>query len=119
MDDMPDAGPTFHYPRDGAIRLNQLQAKGSHNSYHLATVDPKQVPALAYSHPPLDQQFEKEGVRQIELDIHFDYVNQSYEVYHIGDIDPGTTCFLLSDCLKLVKGWSDKNPAHQPIFIQL
>ena len=36
-----------------------------------------------------------------------------------GMIDEGTTCRLLADCLKTMKGWSDANPAHQPIFVQI
>lgn len=114
----PDPGPTFNYPHDGEIRLNHLQAKGSHNSYHIAAMDP--IPPLAYTHAPLDVQFREQGVRQIELDTHYSYFNEAYEVYHLGGtIDEGTTCRLLVDCMKTMKGWSDANPAHQPIFVQI
>lgn len=114
----PDAGPTFNYPHDGEIRLNQLQAKGTHNSYHIAAKDP--IMPLAYTHAPLDVQFREQGVRQIELDTHYSYVKEVYEVYHLGGmIDEGTTCRLLTDCMKTTKAWSDQNPAHQPIFIQI
>lgn len=62
-------------------RLNQIQAIGSHNSYHVAP--PKAVlgvigkfhdgavEAWDYSHPPLARQLDA-GVRQFELDIYAD-----------------------------------------------
>ena len=113
----PDAGPTFHYAHDDTLRLNQFQVKGTHNSYHIA--QPQAIKALAYTHAPLDVQFRSQGVRQIELDTHYNYVKEVYEVFHLGTIDEGTTCRLFTDCLKVVKGWSDENPAHMPIFIQV
>ena len=114
----PDPKPTFDYPHDSEIRLNQIQTKGTHNSYHIAAADA--IQALAYTHSPLDIQFREQGVRQIELDTHFNYYKEAYEVYHLGGmIDEGTTCRVFVDCMKAVKGWSDENPAHQPIFIQI
>ena len=66
----------------GDVRLNQMQVVGSHNSYHrapapgvsamIAAVSKKQAGALAYSHPPLAEQFERLGIRQIELDVFAD-----------------------------------------------
>ena len=55
---------------------------GSHNSYHVQA-DPKLLAALKafdkqlgesieYDHPPLPDQFSREGVRQIELDVFAD-----------------------------------------------
>jgi hypothetical protein len=111
------AGPTFHYAHDATLRLNQFQVKGTHNSYHIA--QPQAIKALAYTHAALDVQFRTQGVRQIELDTHYNYVNDVYEVFHLGTIDEGTTCRLFTDCLKVVKAWSDENPAHLPIFIQI
>ena len=113
----PDAGPTFHYARDGELRLNQVQVKGTHNSYHIAAMDA--IKPLAYTHAPLDVQFRAQGVRQIELDTHLNYITNVFEVYHLGTIDEGTTCRVFADCLKVVKAWSDENPAHVPIFIQI
>lgn len=69
------------YPRDDTIRLNQIQALGSHNSYHVRTPQAfrdaldKVVPGITtfwdYEQPTLDKQFD-EGVRQIEIDVHLD-----------------------------------------------
>ncbi|MGZ8762831.1 MAG: Ca2+-dependent phosphoinositide-specific phospholipase C, partial [Acidimicrobiia bacterium] len=101
----------------GALRLNQVLALGSHNSYHVAPVSPpwSNVPQWQYTHSPLDVQFESEGVRQIELDVYVDA--NGTRVLHITDVDFGTTCATLVVCLQTVKGWSDAHPQHFPIAI--
>ncbi len=63
-------------------RLNQIQVIGSHNSYHVAPSpaitdmlvarNPQRAQALDYSHPPLGEQFSKQGIRQVELDVYAD-----------------------------------------------
>jgi hypothetical protein len=63
-------------------RFNQLQVIGSHNSYHVApspairdllvSRNPQRAQALDYTHPPLAEQFSKQGIRQVELDIYAD-----------------------------------------------
>jgi len=111
--------PTFDYPRDGTLRMNHLQALGTHNSYHVPTADAQTVMALDYTHKPLGEQLASQGVRQIELDTHWNAVKGALEVYHLYLVDEGTSCRLFTDCLKAVKTWSDAHPAHQPIFIQI
>lgn len=64
-----------------ALRLNQIQVIGTHNSYHaglepnmarwLAEHNPQAFAGLDYSHPPLPVQLDH-GVRQIELDVFAD-----------------------------------------------
>ncbi|WP_158788165.1 phosphatidylinositol-specific phospholipase C1-like protein [Granulicella sp. L46] len=68
---------------DPALKLNQIQVIGTHNSYHVGIApnevklwqaDPQYAEAykgLDYQHQPLTQQFDS-GVRQIELDIYAD-----------------------------------------------
>jgi Phosphoinositide phospholipase C, Ca2+-dependent len=68
-------------PGQTAVKMNQIQVIGTHNSYHagLAPSDaklmmarnPKTYQALEYRHRPLDQQLSA-GIRQIELDIFAD-----------------------------------------------
>ena len=68
-------------PADGALKMNQIQVIGTHNSYHAGLApseaklmlegNPKVYQALEYRHRPLDQQLTA-GVRQIELDIFAD-----------------------------------------------
>jgi hypothetical protein len=66
---------------DIALKLNQIQVIGTHNSYH-AGIAPNEskvwqakyadaYKGLDYQHQPLPQQFDS-GVRQIELDIYAD-----------------------------------------------
>ena len=65
----------------GALRMNQIQVIGTHNSYHAGIAkseaeiwkksDPDGFRSLEYHHAPLDAQFDS-GVRQIELDVFAD-----------------------------------------------
>jgi hypothetical protein len=110
-------GSTFDYPRDGELRLHQLQAKGTHNSYHIAP-EGDLIPALEYTHAALDVQLSSQGVRQFELDARYDMFQKKFTVFH-ENFDEGTTCSTLVECLSVMKVWSDANPAHHPIFIQI
>ncbi len=67
--------------REGGLRLNQLQAVATHNSYKLAVdagvmaqlmiLDTNQARALDYAHPPLREQLDL-GVLGLEIDLLFD-----------------------------------------------
>jgi hypothetical protein len=100
-----------------ALRLNQVQVLGTHNSYHVApTVAPwTGVEAWQYSHDPLATQFQSEGIRQIELDVYVDPTG--HRVLHVPDVDFGTTCSRYVICLQQIKTWSDAHPKHMPIAI--
>lgn len=140
------------YPRDTELRLNHIQVLGTHNSYH---VQPKELLlmtlrgfrldlALAweYTHLPLPEQFEKQGIRQIELDVFADpegglFANRvgqfittgmaasgipdldepGFKVLHVQDLDFESTCWTFVQCLEMVKAWSDEHPGHVPIMI--
>jgi hypothetical protein len=139
------------YPHDDTLRLNQIQVVGSHNSYHIQP-RPELLQVLLrfgtlaqgieYTHPPLDQQFETQGVRQIEIDVWADpagglFANRAglavaheptasgipelsqpgFKVLHIQDIDFESTCWTFVECLQTVKSWSDAHPGHVPIMI--
>ena len=101
-------------PKIDALRMNQLQYVGTHNSYHV------QPPADAgrrlrgsnYTHPPLDVQLDR-GVRSFELDLHDR--DGTFEVFHVPKIDEGTTCRTLAEALATVRKWSDAHPRHVPI----
>lgn len=64
-----------------AIKLNQIQVIGTHNSYHAGIApsetklwqakNPQALAGLDYQHKPLPEQFDS-GVRQIELDVYAD-----------------------------------------------
>ncbi|HEY7955543.1 MAG TPA: Ca2+-dependent phosphoinositide-specific phospholipase C [Polyangia bacterium] len=114
-------GPkAFHYPLDGTLRLDEIQVKGTHNSYHVETTD---IPEWEYTHAPLDVQLDKQGVRQLELDLEWTAdqtgAGHHFEVYHLPGLDDGTTCQLFTECLRTIKRWSDEYPGHLPIYIQM
>ncbi|KAI4655427.1 hypothetical protein J4E93_000139 [Alternaria ventricosa] len=100
-----------------------------------------------YSHAELDNQLEYQSVRSFELDLHSDEKGGLYyppviwtlsnltnvttpyngdilkkpgiKVFHVTDFDPDSVCHTFIDCLKQLKSWSDANPRHVPITIDL
>lgn len=143
-------------PQGGAVRLNQLQVIGTHNSYHREISEPEQAAYeaaiktpgdydafLAYSHAGLPQQFARQDVRGLELDVLGDPQGGLYatplirtilglgplpdpawrapgaKVLHVVDADYETTCVQLVTCLRQVRDWSQSHPGHVPIPIML
>ncbi|MDX1735403.1 MAG: Ca2+-dependent phosphoinositide-specific phospholipase C, partial [Halioglobus sp.] len=135
-----------------ALRINELQYLGTHNSYKMRIRDdlfallqafvPDIAPTLEYSHVPLTEQFDMQGIRQIELDIFYDpdgglYANRNalplvgeaaasglpeldapgHKVLHVQEIDYETTCLTFVLCLQEIRAWSDRNPYHLPITV--
>lgn len=148
----PPAASEARRAADACLRLNQVQVLGTHNSYHVQD-DPQLLSALKafdktlgesieYTHPPLPEQFSREGVRQIELDVFADpkggrYANRrvlsalkrpiasgiaaldkpGFKVLHVQDVDFNSTCLTFVDCLTTVQTWSHAHPQHLPIAI--
>jgi hypothetical protein len=141
---------------EGPVRLNELQVIGTHNSYKRELSEPEQAAYdeiiatpgdydefLAYSHASISNQFGRQDVRGLELDLFGDpngglYVEPlvrkrlglgplpdpawrlpGIKVLHIADLDYETTCVRLVICLEQVEAWSDANPDHVPISILL
>ncbi|MBZ0270648.1 phosphatidylinositol-specific phospholipase C1-like protein [bacterium] len=107
---------SVEYPNDDELTINDVQALGTHNSYH---IEPPFFPwpDYLYTDAPLDEQLDI-GVRQFELDIHYNQ-GQGIRVFHVPVIDPLTTCDTLIDCLTTIKGWSDAHPGHHPLLVFL
>jgi hypothetical protein len=98
---------------------------------------------LWYSHAPISQQLEDQNVRSLELDLFPDPRGGLYtyplirkltgqgpltdpamakpgiKVMHVPDFDYNTNCDTFVVCLRQVKTWSDQNPDHVPIAINL
>ncbi len=55
----------------------------------------------------------------ISFDPQEDLKRPGFKVFHAADTDVGSTCFVLVDCLSEIKDWSDANPYHFPIIIQI
>jgi hypothetical protein len=137
---------------DDCLRLNQIQVLGTHNSYKLAPTEklarlmnaesPGRAIGILYEHRPLIEQFEKLGIRQIELDVfadpdgglfaeplgaiksgdqpfirHHEMYEPGFKVLHVQDTDYRSTCLTLRTCLKEVRQWSSNNPSHLPVMI--
>lgn len=109
--------PESPYPLDEQLTLEHVQAKATHNSYHVATT--KLLEAWSYTQRPLFDQLEDEGVRGVELDVHYMASTGSLEVFHIGDLDEGTTCRLFRSCLAELARWSAGHRGHMPISVQI
>jgi hypothetical protein len=107
--------PPHVYPLDDVLRMNQVQVKGTHNSYHVRPTGYVNQD-WDYSHLPLDQQLDA-GVRQFELDLHWDEAAHEHGVWHITALDDLTTCTPLVACLQILADWSDRHPQHQPLLL--
>src|SRR5437762_1370017 len=105
------------YPFDDVLTLWHAQVKATHNSYHVKTTDG--VVEWDYTMSPLDVQLAREGVRSVELDANYDADTDKLEVYHLSLVDEGTTCRAFRDCLLALRRWSDANPRHLPLYIQI
>jgi hypothetical protein len=103
------------HPLDDLLRLNQIQVKGTHNSYHLYP-DEEVAPDWNYQHAPLDVQLSQYGVRQVELDIHL-HEEEGFLVYHVPVLDDNSSCHSLPECLGILRGWSDDHPGHHVLFV--
>lgn len=125
------------------LRLNQIQVIGTHNSYHqapsgamralIAAANAEAARSLDYTHRPLAEQFSELGIRQIELDVYHDPEGGRYfragspeemrqpgmKVFHVQDIDQGSTAPTLVDALTQVRTWSQAHPKHVPILVLL
>lgn len=104
----------FAYTKDDSLRLNHLQMKATHNSYHIRPADP--IPEWDYSHEPLAVQLEEQGVRGFELDIHYKPDEDRFAVYHLPG-DDNTTCYWLEECLQQLLDWSNAHRGHHPLMV--
>ncbi len=104
------------YPLDATLRLNHIQVVGTHNSFHVAPPPgPDLTPARDITQASLTVQLDRQGVRQIELDVHAGR-SGGLAVYHV-DGDEGTRCPTFVACLREVQVWSEAHPGHLPVFV--
>mmetsp|Transcript_2689 Transcript_2689/g.6817 ORF Transcript_2689/g.6817 Transcript_2689/m.6817 type:complete len:507 (+) Transcript_2689:56-1576(+) len=105
-----DAGPE--------LKINHAQFVGTHNSYHVAEPALASAPTFNFTHAPFGEQLEA-GVRGFELDLYYDITAGVFRVLHAPLIDQRSSCSLLSECLSIVRSWSDRHPSHYPILIYM
>lgn len=113
----PAPQPAGPYPLDDVLRVTDGQVVGTHNSYHQRD-DPMVTDEWDYAHLPLDVQARDQGVRQFELDVHQE-LDGSFSVYHASGVDDESSCATLATCLGVLRGWSNANPGHFPLFVLL
>ena len=147
-----DGGDHLNVTEESLVRMNEVQYLGTHNSYHLrlrddllvllALYDEELARSLDYAHAPLTEQFDTQGIRQIELDIFHDPEGGLYadrhalallnediasgipelsepglKVLHVQEVDYETTCYTFLACLEEIKAWSDNNSGHLPLTV--
>ncbi|MDP6933271.1 MAG: Ca2+-dependent phosphoinositide-specific phospholipase C, partial [Myxococcota bacterium] len=115
--DVSDTARENPYSMDDLLTLSHVQAKGTHNSYHLEPAEPV-FDEHRYSHGTLTEQLCEQGVRQLELDIHLRQ-DEVFEVFHLPVIDEESTCTRLVDCLEEIEAWSGSHPWHLPLLVWL
>lgn len=108
----------------------------------IAEALPEVAPTLEYSHPTLTEQLEL-GLRSFELDIFEDdpeggrYASPKAQpllqldpidpalsepglkVLHVQEVDYLSSCPLFVACLEELEAWSEANPGHLPINVQI
>ncbi len=106
----------------------------------VAAFDEAQAAQRRYTHPDLTTQLGEQKIRQIELDVFADSKGGLYadpalaasdaetdpamdepgtKVLHEQDVDYHSVCPTLVACLTEVREWSDANPQHVPIAINI
>lgn len=102
---------------------------------------PELTPTIEYTHPTLTEQLDL-GLRSFELDVFDDPDGGRYgapvaqqllgldpidpvmqepglKVFHIQEVDYRSTCLTFVACLTELEGWSQDNPGHLPLVVQL
>jgi len=105
-------------------------------------LDPKQ---LDYGHAMLSIQLDSFNIRGFELDVNYDpdgghfekrrvnlfvkglnqqckdslYAKSGFKLLHIADVDYETNYVTFIQALQEIKEWSDRNPLHIPLFINI
>lgn len=140
--DGPQAVRMNHVQVIGTHNGYKRELQGAEQEAQL-TIDPGAPDFLYYSHASIPDQLEYQNVRAVELDLLPDPEGGLYteplvrqiagtgpiddpamaepgiKVLHIPDNDYDTTCRTFVRCLEQVRAWSQENPRHVPIIIQM
>lgn len=127
-------------PGGAELKMNDIQAVGTHNSYKQAMSDAvresiaarseKLALALDYTHRPLAEQLDH-GARQLEIDVNYDpkggyyaksaqdaeLLKPGFKVLHMAFSDAASSCERLVTCLAQIRDWSDAHPDHAPLML--
>ena len=154
--------PGFGFPQkpDDSMRMNDIRILASHNSYkkqpHKNVLkflkkfqdklgDQNNPDYIDYGHLLFSEQFDKYGIRGLELDVNYDprgghykrrrvnlficgqrqrvkgggLKNPGFKLLHIADVDFETNYLTLKLALQEIKAWSNQHPGHIPIYINI
>lgn len=130
----------------GYMQHMPAEQKAAFQEFHPNTV--KMSEGLKYNHPPFDVQLDA-GIRSLEIDVYHDPTGNrfndpasyrelrkqgytslapfkikgldkpGFKVLHMADIDFRTHYPTFREALTALRSWSDKHPAHFPIFIMI
>ena len=70
-----------------------------------------------YTQSPLVDQLKHQGVRALDLTVHYD--NGKLRVFHLENYDEGSTCNDLTECLWQIQQWSTSHRGHFPVTVWL
>jgi len=98
------------------MTVSKSIAVGLHNTYHQYGPLKDVVAEWGYANPRFTDLLNK-GMREIEIDIHYDPDSGQFHVYHLQMLDQASSCICLSYCLQEIKNWSDNNPGHSWIWV--
>lgn len=107
----------FVHRTDATLRMNEVQMLATHNSYHVRHTLTA-IPDWQYSMPQLRDQLGRDGIRGLEIDVHWNPETLAYDVRHIALVDDASSCPTLDACLREIRAFSDENPGHHPLFVQ-
>lgn len=112
-------------PVDDRVDWNRVQSVATHNSYAVAPngiqsavlwlVEPGELSALQYSHPPLWDQLDL-GVRSFELDVRV-HSDGALRTTHVPLLVNGSNAPDFALALEEVALWSTSHPGHLPVTV--
>lgn len=95
----------------------QMQLRGGVRSLEIdLQPDPK---GGLYSDPLSYRELRAAGEHDLAPIYEQDLRRPGMKVFHMADVDFRSQCPLLTQCLTLLRQWSDENPGHSPVFILL
>lgn len=109
-----------------ALRYDELQVIGSHNSYNLAPswlqtevirlIEPDEADALQYDHATLTAQLDA-GIRSFELDVRWD--GERFHAVHVPLVGNRSTSPDVALALEEIAIWSARHTDHLPISVMI
>ena len=110
--DVPDGGMPL------ALRFNQIQMRGTVNSYHDYYREGI-IPEAIYRHLAIDRQGAEQGIRQFDFDLSADRRSGQFLEPKNAEsgVDAESHCAVWDDCLRELRDWSDAHRDHPMVVV--